>query len=142
MKDIMKIVKSLDSSGLLMKVVSKTIENKAKEQKGGFLGMLLGTLGAILLRNLSKGKRAITTSLWGGGVIRPVEEATYNESRRIRNNRSTTTFLMPPHVYRIQVHDSIMCGYFCNQFIDLLLNNKRLRVRISLLLSQYGLWRF
>ena len=63
MKDIMKIVKSLDSSGLLMKVASKTIENKAKEQKGGFLGMLLGTLGAILLRNLSKGKRAITTSL-------------------------------------------------------------------------------
>ena len=44
--DIMKIVKSLEESGLLIKSVSETIKNEAKEQKGGFLGMLLGTLGA------------------------------------------------------------------------------------------------
>ena len=50
--NIMKIVKSLEESGLLMKTVSETIKNKAKEQKKGFLGMLLGTLGASLLENL------------------------------------------------------------------------------------------
>ena len=50
--DIMKIVKSLKESGLLITGVSKTIKNKAKERKGGFLGILLGPLGAILLGNL------------------------------------------------------------------------------------------
>ena len=49
MEDIMKIVKSLEDSGLLIKGVSETIQNKAKEQKGGFLSMLLSTLGASLL---------------------------------------------------------------------------------------------
>ena len=49
MNDIMKIVKSLEESGLLIKVVSKTIKNEAKEQKGAFLAMLFGTLGARLL---------------------------------------------------------------------------------------------
>ena len=43
MDDIMKIVKSLEDSGLLIKGVSETIKNEAKEQKGGFLSMLLGT---------------------------------------------------------------------------------------------------
>ena len=43
MNDIMKIIKSLEEAGLLIKGVSETIENEAKEQKGGFLGMLLGT---------------------------------------------------------------------------------------------------
>ena len=49
MDDIMKIVKSLEHSGLLIKGVSETIKSEAKEQKGGFVGMLLGTLGASLL---------------------------------------------------------------------------------------------
>ena len=49
MKDIIEIVKSLEDSGLLLKGVSETIQNEAKEQKGGFLSMLLGTLGASLL---------------------------------------------------------------------------------------------
>ena len=52
MEDIMKIVKSLKDFGLLIKGVSKTIQNKAKEQKCGFVGMLLGTLGVSLLGNL------------------------------------------------------------------------------------------
>ena len=56
MKDILKSVKSLEDSGLLLKGVSKTIQNEAKEQKGGFLSMLLGTLGASLLGNLLTGK--------------------------------------------------------------------------------------
>ena len=53
---IMKIVKSLEESGLLIKDVSETIKNEGKEQKGGFLGMLLCTLGATLLGNLLTNK--------------------------------------------------------------------------------------
>ena len=56
MEDIIKIVKSLEDSGLLLKRVSETIQNEAKEQKGGFLSMLLGTLGASLLGNIFAGK--------------------------------------------------------------------------------------
>ena len=52
MNDIIKVVKSLEDAGLLIKGVSETIENEAKEQKAGYLGMLLGTLGASLLGNL------------------------------------------------------------------------------------------
>ena len=53
MEDILEIVKSLEDSGLLLKEVSKAIKNDAKEQKGGFLSMLLGLLElAIDLRNL------------------------------------------------------------------------------------------
>ena len=59
MNDIMKIVKSLKESGLLIKGVSDTIKNEAKEQRGGFLGILLGTLGASLLGNLLTGKGTI-----------------------------------------------------------------------------------
>ena len=53
---IIKIVKSLEDSGLLLKGVSETIQNKAKEQEGEFLSMLLGTLGASLLGNILAGK--------------------------------------------------------------------------------------
>ena len=49
MKNIMKIVKFPEESGLLIKGVSKPIENEAKEQNGGFFGMSLGTLGASSL---------------------------------------------------------------------------------------------
>ena len=56
MNDIMKIIQSLEDSNILLKGVSKTIENETKEQKGGFLSMLLGTLGARLLGNLLSGK--------------------------------------------------------------------------------------
>ena len=56
MNDIMKIVKSLKESGLLIKGISERIRNGVKEQKGGFLGMLLGTLSASLLGNLLTGK--------------------------------------------------------------------------------------
>ena len=56
MEDIMKILKSPADFGLLIKGVSKTIQNEAKEQKGRFLKMLLGTLGASLLRNMLAGK--------------------------------------------------------------------------------------
>ena len=52
MNDIMKIIKSLEEPGLLIKPVSETIKNEAKEQKGRFLSVLLGTLDATLLGNL------------------------------------------------------------------------------------------
>ena len=57
----MKIFESLEESGLLIKGFSETIKNEAKEQKGGFLGILLGTLGATLLGNLLTG-RGVTAS--------------------------------------------------------------------------------
>ena len=67
MNDILKIVKSLEDSGLLLKGVSETIQHEAREQRGVFLSMLLGTLGASLLGDiLSKG-------LSGKGVIRAGE---------------------------------------------------------------------
>ena len=56
MKHIIEIVKFLEDSGLLLKGVSETIQNEAKEQKGGFLSMLLGTLGASLLGNILAGR--------------------------------------------------------------------------------------
>ena len=52
MEDIMKIVKSLEGCGLLLKWVCETIQDEVKEQKGGFLSMLLGTLGASLFKNM------------------------------------------------------------------------------------------
>ena len=67
MDDILKIVKSLENSGVLLTGVSETIQHEAKEQRGGFLSMLLGTLGGSLLGDiLSKG-------LSGKGVIRAGE---------------------------------------------------------------------
>ena len=59
MNDIMKIIKALENSGILLKGVSKAIKNETKEQKGGFLSMLLGTLGASLLGNLLTGGKGI-----------------------------------------------------------------------------------
>ena len=56
MNNIMKIVKSLEDSGLLIKGISETIKNEAKEQNGGFLDMLLGISSANLIGNMSSGK--------------------------------------------------------------------------------------
>ena len=67
MDDILKIVKSLEDSGVFLKGVSETIQPEAKEQRGGFLGMLLSTIGTSLIGDvLSKG-------LSGRGVIRAGE---------------------------------------------------------------------
>ena len=52
MEDITEIVKPLEDSGLLLKGVTETVQNEVKEQKGGFISMLLGTLGASLLGNI------------------------------------------------------------------------------------------
>ena len=79
--DILKIVKSLENSGVLLKGVSETIQHEAKEQRGGFLSMLLGTLGALS----------------GKGVIRAAEgtiRAGYGSKRAFLKifDSSTTSF--------------------------------------------------
>ena len=56
MNDIIKVVKFLENSGLLSKGVTETAQNEVKEQKGEFLNMLLGTLGATLLGKCLAGK--------------------------------------------------------------------------------------
>ena len=67
MDDILKIAKSLEDSGVLLKGVSETIQHEAKEQRGGFFSMLLGTLGASLLEDI------LSKDLSGKGVIRAGE---------------------------------------------------------------------
>ena len=73
MNDIIKIIQALENSNILLKGVTKTIKNETKEQKGGFLSMLLGTLGASLLGNLLTGKwilRAGSRNKKGKGIVR------------------------------------------------------------------------
>ena len=70
MQDVIKIIKELENSDILLKGVSKTIENEIKEQRGGFLSMLLGTLGASLLGNLLTGK-----GITGDGILRAGERS-------------------------------------------------------------------
>ena len=70
-EDIIKIVKPLEDPGLLLKKVTETVQNEVKEQKGGFLSMLLGTLGASLLGNLLTGKVVYRAGkVWGKGINR------------------------------------------------------------------------
>ena len=69
MNDIIKIIQALEDSNILLKAVTKTIKNETKEQKGGFLSMLLGTLGASLLGNLLTGKEILRVAS-GKGILR------------------------------------------------------------------------
>ena len=73
MNDIMKIVQVLEDSNILLKGVTETIKNETKEQKGGFLIMLLGTLGVTLLGNVLAGKgilRAGSGNKKGKAIVR------------------------------------------------------------------------
>ena len=207
MQDIIKIIKELENSDILLKGVSKTIENEIKEQRGGFLSMLLGTLGASLLGNLLTGKGIMRA---GDGIVRAgerskkklnsllpfhpltnieISEYYKNESRfngvYSRNNlpnkikkgayvinldeyKNTGTHWVSlfvktneviyfdsfgvehipkeinkfidttkssslernkkikANIFRIQAYDSIMCGYFCIEFINYILKGKTL----------------
>ena len=67
MQDLLKIVKSLEDSGILLNGITETVKNEVKQQTGGFLSVLLGTLGASLLGDL------LTKNLSGRGVIRAGE---------------------------------------------------------------------
>ena len=70
MNGIIKIIEALENSGILLKGVTKTIENETKGQRGGFLSMLLSTLGATLLGNLLTGKGMVRA---GKGIVRAGE---------------------------------------------------------------------
>ena len=202
MKDIMKIIKALENSSILLKGVSKTIKNETKEQRGVFLSMLLGTLGACLLGNLLTGGKGIMRV--GDGIVRAgagreskkknlnsllqfypltnieISEYYKNEPKfngvYSRNNlpnkikkgayvinldeyESTGTHWVSlfvkankviyfdsfdiehipeeidkfignkkikASIFRIQAYDSIMCGYFCIEFINYMLKGKKL----------------
>ena len=207
MNGIMKIIETLENSGILLKGVTKTIENETKEQRGGFLGMLLGTLGASLLGNLLTGGKGIVRA--GDGIVRAgegskktpnlllpfhpltnieISEYYVNEPRfngvYSRNNlpnkikkgayvisldeyentgtRWVSLFVKPKYtvyfdsfgiehiskeinkfinndttkssaiariksnIFRIQAYDSIMCRYFCIEFINYMLKGKPL----------------
>ena len=208
MNDIMKIIEALENSGILLKGVTKTIENETKEQRGGFLSMLLGTLGASLLGNLLTGGKGMMRA--GKGVIRAgdgivragegsgskkkqlnllllfhpltnIEISEYHASEPrfngvySRNNlpkikkeayvinldeyentgthwivlfvktnevtyfgsfgiehipKEINKFIankeIKANIFRIQAYDSIMCGYFCIEFINYMLKGKTL----------------
>ena len=74
MNDITKIVQALEDSNVLLKEVTKTIKNETKDQKRGFLSMLLGTLGASLFGNLLTGKGIVRA-----GYSRPLSSASQKQ---------------------------------------------------------------
>ena len=84
MNDIIKIIQALEDSNILLKGVPKTIKNETKEQKGGFLSMLLGTLGANIIGNLLTGKGMVRA-----GSGRPLSSALQNKKNRIFNTTSS-----------------------------------------------------
>ena len=93
MKDIMKIIKALENSGILLKGVSKKIKNETKEQIGGFLSMLLGTLGASLLGNsLSAGKGSVASRAKGEGIMGAGNGIVRAGSESKKKTKFTVTF--------------------------------------------------
>ena len=200
MNDIMKIIEALENYGILSIGVSKTIKNETKEQRGGFLSMLLGTLGAILLGNLltsgkvivragdeivragSGSKKKNLNSLLPFHLLTNIEISEYykNEPRfngvysrnNLPNNIKKGAYVInldeyenigthwvslfvktnesiyfdsfgiehipkeinkfignnkiKSNIFRIQAYDSIMCRYFCIEFINYMLKGKTL----------------
>ena len=191
MNNIMKIIEALENSGILLKGVSKIIENETREQIGGFLSRLLGTLGASLLGNLLTGKGMMRAgegakkklnSLLPFHPLTNIEINEYykNEPRfsgiysrsnlpdKIKKGayvinldehenagtHSIALFVKPKEVmyfdsfgiehilneinkfignkniksniFRLQAYDSIMCRYYCIEFINYMLKGKTL----------------
>ena len=93
MNDIMKIIEALKNSGILLKGVSKKIENENKEQRGRFLSMLLGTLGACLLGNLLTGKGIMRA---GDGIVRAGEGSVASRAKD-EGSKKTLNSLLPFH---------------------------------------------
>ena len=189
LNDIMKIIEALENSGILL-----TIKNEAKEQKGGFLSMLLGTLGVSLLGNLlsvgkgivragegikKKSKKSLMPphpltsfeiseyyekelrfngvfsrdnlpkTIKNGAYVINLDEyadvgshwiASYIKNDEIIDCDSFGVEHIPKeimkfignkkdiktNIFRLQAYDSIMCGYFCIEFIDFMLDGKSL----------------
>ena len=87
MNDILKIVQALEDSIILLKGIAKTTENETKKQKGGFLGMLLGTLGATLLGNMLTGKGVLRAG-YGNKKGKGMLIVSYGNTKRKRNLKS------------------------------------------------------
>ena len=98
----MKIIETLETSGILLKGVSKTIENETKEERGGFLSMLLGTLGASLLGNLLTGGKGIMRA--SDGIVRAC-------AGKISRNKKLNSLLPFHPLTNIELKRSI-----CNKF--------------------------
>ena len=100
-KILFKILKSLEDSGVLLKEVTETVQNEIKKQKGGFLSMLLGTLGESLLENILTG-RGINRAEKGRGINRAGEgivRAGYgNNKKGVKKKKQLKRFLMPSYV--------------------------------------------
>ena len=86
----MRIIEALENSGILLKAVSKTIENETKEQRGGFLSMLLGTLGASFLGNLLTGGKGIMRA--GDGIVTAGDGIVRAGEGSKKNSKFTVTF--------------------------------------------------
>ena len=82
MNDIIKYVQALEDSNVLLKGVTETIKNETKEQKGGFLSILLGTLGASLLGNLLTGKGVVRASYGNKNKEKGVVRAGYGNKNK------------------------------------------------------------
>ena len=86
MYGIMKIIEALENSGILLKGVSKTIENETKEERGGFLSVILGTLGASLFVNLLTGGKGIMRA--GDGIVRAGEGSVASRAKGERSKKN------------------------------------------------------
>ena len=105
MNDIIKFIEVLESSGILLKGVTKTIENETKEQRGGFLSMLLGTLGVNLLGNLLTGGKGMMRA--GEGIVRAGD----GMIRAGEGSKKTLNLLLPFHpLINIEIS-----GYYKNE---------------------------
>ena len=91
MNDIMKTIEALENSGILLKGVSKKIENEAQEQRGGFLSMLLGTSGTSLLGNLLSGGKGIVRAGEGSVASRAKGEEIVRAGERSKKKHSKLT---------------------------------------------------
>ena len=95
-KDIIKIIKALENSGILLKGVSKTIKNETQEQSGRFLSMLLGTLGASLLGNLLTGGKGIMRA-GEGNVVNRAKGAGIVRAGEGSRSKKNLNLLLPFH---------------------------------------------
>ena len=124
MNDIMKIIEALENFGILLKGVSKTIENETKEQRGGILSMLLGTLGASLLGNLLTGAKGMMRAGEGNGIVRAGEGSATSRAKGKGSKKNTLNLLLPFYpLTNIEINE-----YCINErrFINYMLKGKTL----------------
>ena len=100
MNDITKIIEALKKSSILLKGVTKTIENETKEQRGGFLGMLLVTLGASLLGNLLTVGKGMMRAGEGSVASRAKGEAIVRAGKGSKKNPKFTVTISSINKYR------------------------------------------